>query len=366
MNIADKIIKKSIPENARVICISDIHGCNEALDALLEKCGYDKEKDFLFILGDEAEKGGNNIAAVRRVKELCANERTVCIKGNNDTMCPRMAYTDTKEKFLSRLERRPFNCYMEMARSLGLGRENFESGFEESRKKVNEAFKEELGFLESLPLAIETEDYIFVHAGIENRPDWQNTSERFALTEPWFFNNTHQAEKTVICGHYPTYNYEAANNTNLPIIDKNKKIICIDGGAATKWAGQLNAFIINRVGGTYEYETVFEPISARRTVKRSVKSDVKPIYVNWESDLLTVAEKRGDFLRVIKNGNGETGLICEKFCGEWDGSLHGWVNLNIFISVNEGEDFAVAGETENYFFGIAENGQVGYVPKSCM
>lgn len=359
------IITLSVPRKARIICISDIHGCYSAFDALLEKCGYDNGSDYLFILGDLAEKGRENIAVIRKAMELCQSPNVICIKGNNDTMCVRMAFSDSKEKFLSRLDNRPFNCYIEMAQELGLAKEDFEKRFEESREKVNKAFEVELSFMSSLPLAIETEEHIFIHAGIENRPDWQNTSERFALTEPWYFNKEHQADKIVVCGHYPTYNFEAANNTDLPIIDKDKKIICIDGGATTKCAGQLNAFIINRSEEVYGYETVFEPLHPRKTVKRSVTDSRKPIYVNWESHELTVMGKQKDFLEVKINQTGETGLIHENRCGYWDEKLHGWTYLDAFLSVSAGESFAIADETEEYFFGIAENGQVGFVPKSC-
>lgn len=359
------IVTLSLPEKARIICISDIHGCYSAFDTLLKKCRYDKGADYLFILGDLAEKGRENIAVIRKVMELCQNPNVICIKGNNDTMCVRMAFSDSKEKFLSRLDNRPFNCYIEMAQELGLAKEDFEKEFDESREKVNKAFEAELSFMASLPLAIETEEHIFIHAGIENRPDWQNTSERFALTEPWYFNQEHQADKTVVCGHYPTYNFEAANNTNLPIIDKDKKIICIDGGATTKCAGQLNAFIINRSEDVYDYETVFEPLHPRKTVKRSATGSRKPIYVNWESHELTVIGKQKDFLEVKINQTGETGLIHENRCGYWDEKLHGWMCLDAFLSVSAGESFAIAGETEEFFLGIAENGQVGFVPKGC-
>lgn len=358
-----EIIKISPPKNARIICISDIHGCYSAFEALLKKCGYDEGTDWLLILGDLTEKGNENIAVIRKAMELCKNPNVICIKGNNDTMCTRMAYFDNKEKFFRRLERRSFNCYIEMAQTLGLAREDFENNFEKSREKVNKAFEAELQFMRNLPLVLESEDYIFIHAGIEDRPDWQNTAELFALTVPWFFNGKHQADKTVICGHYPSYNFEAANNTNLPIIDNNKKIICIDGGATTKCAGQLNAFIVK--SGSEGYETVFEPLFPGKTVKRSVSRTEKPIYVNWEKHDFTVLGKEKDFLRVKINQTGETGLIYEKYCGEWEGIVHGWTHLDAFLSVSEGEEFSAADETEEYYFGIAENGQVGFVPKSC-
>lgn len=357
-----KILKPSIPDNCRIITVSDIHANLKHFKALLEKCGYNKNTDFLFILGDLLEKGEENLATLRYVRELCQNERVILIKGNNDTMCDRMAFHDSREYFFERISSRPHNTYLEMAKSLGI--DSFDNDFEAKREKINSLFKDELDFMKNLPLAIETKDFIFIHAGIENRPDWQNTEEKFALTRPWFFEEEHQAGKTVICGHYPAYNYKAANNSNLPVVNKERGIICIDGGASVKWAGQLNALIINFKDGKYFFETVFQPIGEEMRVKFPVTSSCKPIYLNWEKHDLTVLEEREDFLYVKINQTEETGLIAKSHIGQWDGKIHGWINLNSFLSASVGEKFCRCGETERFFFGISEKGQVGFLPKT--
>ena len=358
-----EIIRPELPQNCRAICISDIHANLKHFKLLLEKSQYNKDKDYLFILGDIVEKGKDNLDTVRFVMELCRSEKAVCIKGNNDTMCDRMAFYDSKERFLERIKSRPHNTFTEMGKNIGI--DDFGEAFEEKRKKVIDAFKDELEFMRRLPLAIETNDFIFIHAGIENRPDWENTSERFALTQPWYLRLEHHSPKTVVCGHYPTYNYKRANNTCLPIFDNEKRMICIDGGASTKCAAQLNALIINYRSGSYTCETVFVPLGEEKTVVSSVRSDCKPVQVDWENHTLTVIERQADFLYVQIDQTGERGLIPESRTGYWDGKLHGWVNLNAFLSARFGERFYVSAETEEYYLGIAENAQVGLLPKSC-
>lgn len=357
-----KIQKPNIPDSCRIICVSDIHGNLKHFKMLLEKCCYNKDSDYLFILGDILEKGKDNLATLRFVKDLCQNERVICIKGNNDTMCDRMAFHDTRERFFDRIKQRPINTYLEMASEIDI--DSFDTDFETKRQMVNERFKSELAFMINLPLAIETKDFIFIHAGIENRPDWQNTSERFALTEPWFMDKCHQSGKTVICGHYPVYNYKAAKNTDLPIIDRDKRIIDIDGGASTKYAGQLNAFIINYTDSKYRYETNFQPIGEEMTVRRNTVSNIEPIYLDWEHWDLTVIGEKDDFYNVRINQTGESGLILKNHIGKWDGKIHGWIHLNCFLSASEGERFCKCGECEKYYFGIKENGQIGFLPKS--
>ncbi|MBJ7988242.1 serine/threonine protein phosphatase, partial [Bacillus cereus] len=69
---------------------------------------------------------------------------------------------------------------------------------------------------------------------------------------------SHRADKYVIVGHWPVVNYSEEAPSNNPVIDKNKKIIAIDGGNAIKEAGQLNAFIIHRdvLNDTFSYTYV--------------------------------------------------------------------------------------------------------------
>lgn len=357
-----EIIRPDLPQECRVICVSDIHANCGEFKRLLEKCQYSKDKDFLFILGDIAEKGRDNIDTIRFVMELCRSPKVICIKGNNDTMCGRMAFYDSKERFLDRIKYRPHNTFVEMGKAIGI--DDFGDDFEKKRQRVNEAFSQELNFMETLPLAIETKEHIFIHAGIENRPDWENTEERFALTQPWYLRLEHQSSKTVVCGHYPTYNYRRANNTCLPIFDSQKRMICIDGGASTKWAAQLNAFIINYSRGGFEYETVYLPFGEEKSVVKSVRSDCSPVYMDWENYTLSIIEQQGDFLYVQIDQTNERGLIPETHTGTWDGKLHAWIHLGAFLSAQAGERFYVNGETEEYYFGIAESGQVGFLPKS--
>lgn len=50
------IVKVSLPEKCRIICVSDIHAHYDEFARLLRKCDYNNESDYLFILGDILEK----------------------------------------------------------------------------------------------------------------------------------------------------------------------------------------------------------------------------------------------------------------------------------------------------------------------
>ncbi|MDT3495624.1 metallophosphoesterase, partial [Bacillus toyonensis] len=65
----EKIKKLSIPNNARVIIISDIHGELNLLKELLHKVNF-KNEDYLIINGDLCEKGSDSIGVVDYVMDL--------------------------------------------------------------------------------------------------------------------------------------------------------------------------------------------------------------------------------------------------------------------------------------------------------
>ena len=359
MNIARPIL----PQTCRIICVSDIHAYFDDFKALLKKCSYDPDADYLFILGDIIEKGTENTEVLNYVQQLCQNPKAIFIQGNNDTMPCHMAYKDDKARFLDRLQFRPANTFVQMAETLGIT--DFTENFEQKRQKVIEAYRSQLNFLQNSPLAIETKDFIFVHAAIENRPDWENSDPRIIQVLHWFLRHDHCQPKTVICGHYPTYNFKRGNNSNLPIFDNNKRIIDIDGGMGTKSAMQLNALIINFESGNYTFETVFQPHGREVTVKTDFTPDKTPKYVDWENHYISVIEDQGEFLLVKNETTGETGVIPESFTGTWD-RLHAWIHLDDFVPVKAGETFCISRETENHLFGITQSGKVGFIPKSAI
>ncbi|PHC90924.1 serine/threonine protein phosphatase [Bacillus wiedmannii] len=220
----EKIKKLSIPNDGRVIIISDIHGELNLFNELLHKVNF-KDEDYLIINGDLCEKGRNSIGVVNYVMDLVVSKPNVyVIEGNCEVVVE--ALVNENPALINYL------C---------------------TRK--NTIFNE---WLTELPTAIETEDYIFVHAGLDDKEDWKETVRKNAIAMPEFFNKSHRANKYVVVGHWPVVNYSDKAPSNNPVIDEEKKIIAIDGGNAIKEAGQLNAFIIQRAraGDTFSYTYV--------------------------------------------------------------------------------------------------------------
>ncbi|WP_342719167.1 metallophosphoesterase [Bacillus paramycoides] len=250
-----KIKKLSIPNDVRVIVISDIHGELPLLKKLLQKVNF-KDEDYLIINGDLCEKGRGSVGVVNYVMDLVVSKPNVyVVEGNCEVVVE--ALVNENPALINYLCTRKNTIFNEWLGKLKVT-VNEESNICEVKNILMGHFSKEIEWLTELPTVIETEDYIFVHAGLEDREDWKETERKNAIAMPEFFNKSHRAHKYVVVGHWPVVNYSDKAPSNNPVIDKKKKIIAIDGGNAIKEAGQLNAFIIQRepTGDMFSYTYV--------------------------------------------------------------------------------------------------------------
>ena len=353
-----KIINVDLPQRCRIIAISDIHQSNDLLLKLLDKCRYDPDSDYLFIVGDVLERGDDKLKSLKTVMKLCENERCCCLTGNNDTLFYHITYKYTYEHFLERMKNRPDNAFVQAARMLGIT-DLSEENFENAKKAVKEKFKAELDFLEGLPTAVNTEDFIFVHAGLDERADWLETDKTDMLCKWRYLDCENLTGKWVIVGHFPTYNFEASKNTPMPIIDKAKKIIDIDGGNQIKEFGQLNALIITKDGNNIDFETRFADNFQSAVVTEDFLSGEKYIFAHPYYYNYSFVDKDDDFTTIHIDTTGETGrLLNELVYKKDDGSPQCWYNLDILASVKRGDVVSVCKEYQKYSLILDKNREV--------
>ncbi|KFN01698.1 serine/threonine protein phosphatase [Bacillus clarus] len=251
----EKIKKLSIPNDVRVIVISDIHGELELFKEFLHKVNF-KEEDYLIINGDLCEKGRDSIGVVNYVMNLAScNPNVHVIEGNCEVLVE--ALLNENPGLINYLCTRKYSIYNEWLSQLNFPVSE-ETDIREVKHILMSNFSKEINWLTQLPTAIETEEYIFVHAGFENIEDWKKTKRKNTIAMPAFLNESHRTNKYVIVGHWPVVNYSEEAPSNNPVVDENKKIIAIDGGNAIKEAGQLNAFIIHRstITDVFSYTSV--------------------------------------------------------------------------------------------------------------
>src|SRR5699024_10213901 len=112
--------------------------------------------------------------------------------------------------------------------------QSYDPTIEISHIPNSDLFHEHVAFLNTLDYYYETDDYIFVHAGVD-------PTIPIHETDPWTliwireeFYNQYQGDKTVIFGHTPTKRFHKKHDVYFG----PNNIIGIDGGAV--YGGQLN------------------------------------------------------------------------------------------------------------------------------
>lgn len=192
----------------RILAIGDIHGCNRQLKQLIEHIAPDPFIDTLVFIGDYLDRGPDARGVVDTLLALKkTHPKMVCLKGNHEAM-----FLDYYLKGLDE------DLYMLNggwttldSYNLTLAEALSGTGFPESH----------LRFLASLPLFHETEEFIFVHAGLRpGIPLNKQSPEDILWIRHEFIDSDHSFGRTVVFGHTPFYE---------PLLEENK--IGIDTGA---------------------------------------------------------------------------------------------------------------------------------------
>lgn len=176
-----------------IFAVGDIHGHAKKLGKLLAEIPYDPAKDILIFLGDYIDRGPASRGVLEIVMDLWrGSDRVICLRGNHEQMF--LDFLDGADQLLFL-----FNG----------GRATLESyGYEEDmdgRYRVYMPFSH-LDFLRSLPYFVETDRYIFVHAGF--RPDvplTEQTEEDLIWIRHEFIFTSVGFGKKIIFGHTPFY-----------------------------------------------------------------------------------------------------------------------------------------------------------------
>lgn len=157
-----RLFKKKRTARPRILAISDIHGHLGGLKLLLRVASYNPHSDQLYLLGDYIDQSPDTWPTLSEIEYLCLHG-AVALPGNKEL--------------------------------------DWLADQEMSNNK-HPAYH----FVNKLPLYSQTEDYLFVHAGI--RPGVKMTDQTAAdcttIREPFLFADLHN-NTTIIFGHTPTY-----------------------------------------------------------------------------------------------------------------------------------------------------------------
>ena len=190
----------------KIFVIGDIHGCFGQLCALMDKIPINFSRDQLIFIGDYIDRGSDSIEVVDYLIDLKKQlPGTIFLKGNHEDMMEN--YLDGSDRFTYLLNggQRTLDAY--------LNHPNNPGGY-----PVPSAH---LQFFNSLHLYYQTDDYIFVHAGLRKKVPLESQKKMDVLwIRDEFIYSDFDFGKRVIFGHTPF---------KEPLMQTNK--IGIDTGA---------------------------------------------------------------------------------------------------------------------------------------
>jgi serine/threonine protein phosphatase 1 len=190
----------------KIYAIGDIHGCYDRLKALMEKIPIDCSRDALVFIGDYIDRGPHSVEVVDYLIQLKNRfPEVIFLKGNHEDMLDK--YINGADRF----------TYL-----LNGGQQTLDSYL--TKPVPSESFPippDHMEFFKSLRLFYETEEFIFVHAGLRPRVplESQNTEDLLWIRDK-FVSSKYDFGKRVIFGHTPL---------KKPLVEPNK--IGIDTGA---------------------------------------------------------------------------------------------------------------------------------------
>jgi len=199
---------------------TDIHGCYDLFKLLFDSLSIDKE-DKLIFLGDYIDRGNKSYQIIDFLINLKENHsNSIFLTGNHEQML--LDFIDHPNNVDYR------NIYINNGGIETLDSYNIFRYYDE----ISDTFKisgdlphKHLTFIRSLQLYYETDNFIFVHAGINPYiKDWKShETDMTWIRDPFLTYSKNKLPKIVIHGHTPVREV----NIHLPHKDK----INIDTGA---------------------------------------------------------------------------------------------------------------------------------------
>ena len=288
-----RIQRLDLPEGRRILVISDIHGNLDYLKGVLEEAGFCGE-DTLIIDGDFLEKGSDSLDTLRYLMKLSrgGNVHTVC--GNcDDWFSLFQATPEADERTLRYMLHKKSGLLWDMCNECGI--DPFEIDcLADCKKELFMSFLEEWRFLSALPHAIETENFIFSHAAVDPKKRLDDHTIDELVRCEYFMNTGRFFDKWVIVGHTPVVLYNKGRVCANPIVDREHKIISIDGGCVLKDDGQLNCLIIPHKFSEHFFWKSYDHFKEYRALDAQTGSR-EACYVPWDDSLVQVLERGGEF-----------------------------------------------------------------------
>jgi protein phosphatase len=350
-----KVERISIDENKRIIVISDIHGDVDSLKQLLHKIEFTRS-DVLILNGDMVEKGQNSLETLHYIMDLSNDYTLYCVCGNCDAIARSVYKECNSEGLLAYLLIKKYTLLNEMCHSLSITLTS-DSNMEQVKDTLRKSFPKELEWIKELPDIIETKNFVFAHAGTTvDSLDKQRTA--YVRSTKAFYEQGLSFDKYRIVGHWPVSLYNKEKSIGNPIIDKEHKIISIDGGNVLKIDGQLNALIIPNINSDNFTYISYDNLSYGIALNDQEESK-ESYHILWTDNLIDILKKDEEFSYCEQLSTKKKMWILNKLIYKDMYGFHCEGSTDYKLSVKAGEIVKVVDATKRGYL-IKKDGVTGW------
>lgn len=306
------------------------------------------------MVGDLIEKGENSLETLRYIMKLSGEHEVYVVTGNCDTVWEDIKYEIDDENLLKYMLFRKNSILNEMCKKLSI-EVNEKSDITHIKEQLKKNFDIELSYLEQLPHIIETENYIFAHAGITTE-NLENNKVQEVIKRDAFMDEGLVFSKYVIVGHWPTANYGKEKGNCNPIINREQKIISIDGGNAIKAEGQLNALIIDDDHITFDFVDDF----TKGEIIKDQEANKDTIQITWIDNLIEILQEGEEFSLCRHIATNHELLIKNDKIFKAKDAMRCYDCTDYFIEAKEGDIVSIIEKTRERTL-VKKNGVIGWI-----
>lgn len=237
----------------KIFVVTDIHGHYTQLRRALDAAGFDSGNDhhLLVCCGDYFDRGTENRMVLKYMERL---PHKVLLRGNHEDMLLGVLNTGRFQphNFINGTA----ETIVELFGKYALDGDTGEVDFSGQTRTVDWMIE----FIEGLGSYYETDRYVFTHGwlptlsteeGCRIDPDWREASAEAWKKSRWtrwpdvYDTCDRLPDKTIVCGHIPTYHAAAFDSTrpkDSTAIFRGRGMIALDAGTAI--TGALNVLVL--------------------------------------------------------------------------------------------------------------------------
>ena len=292
-----RIQKLNIEPGRRILVVSDIHANIPYFEGVLKLAAF-SERDVLIIDGDFLEKGKESLRLLRMLMEMSKRENVHLVCGNCDDWADMYLpgfRDEICDYILQYLQYRKWGLLWDLCLEQGVDPMALKD-FRPMRALFREKYPEIWAFLAKVPHAIDAGPFVFAHAGMTPGKALEDHSPSELDRVDALLRTDRRFDRWLIVGHWPVMLYGEEKVCANPIIDRERKIISIDGGCSLKDDGQLNCLIIPDIRSEEFSFVAYDPFPTA-TALEDQEEGKQSYYIRWGDSRVRVLERGGEFSR---------------------------------------------------------------------